>query len=434
MKNYHVAIIGSGSTYTPEIIDGLISHWDSLPLSSLRLMDIDERKRTIVGGLCKRMLDHAGKQCEFILTDNLDEALQGADFVLTQIRVGKLPARVLDETIPLKYGLIGQETTGIGGFFKALRTIPVILDIARRMERLCPEAFLINFTNPSGIVTQALQEHSCIRSIGLCNVPINMVDDLREKLGAEKLEVQYLGLNHLSWITGAIADGVDQSARVLEEGMNTAAMRNIKASGFSPRCIATAGGIPSSYLEYYYNRDRKLADEKAAEKCRGEVCIEIEEGLLKDYANPALCTKPEGLDKRGGAKYSLAAVTLMDAIANDKQEVHIVNIRNNGALSFMEESDVVEIPCRVGKTGATPLPIPRFSNRHIIELMRTVKAYECHTVNAAITGDEQEAMRALLIHPLLGDFETSYACFQELKTAHRAYLPQFSYNAPQSGK
>ncbi|HRT81522.1 MAG TPA: 6-phospho-beta-glucosidase, partial [Oscillospiraceae bacterium] len=197
MKEINVAVIGSGSTYCPELVDGFIKAQGSLKLKRLALMDIDERKRTIVGNLCVRMLNKAGVDCEVLMTEDLDEALAGADFVVTQIRVGKFPARHLDETIPLKYGLIGQETTGIGGFFKALRTIPVMKNICEKIEEICPDAWLINFTNPSGIISEFVLNHTNVKCMGLCNVPINMIDDTKEVTG-EDSEITYLGLNHLS--------------------------------------------------------------------------------------------------------------------------------------------------------------------------------------------------------------------------------------------
>lgn len=424
-KEYILAVIGSGSTYTPELIDGIIARRDSLPIGKIRLMDIDARKREIVGGLCKRMIAAAGMQCELTLTDDLDTALAGADFVVTQIRVGRLAARILDEKIPNQYGLIGQETTGIGGFFKALRTIPVMLHIARRMEELCPAAFLVNFTNPSGIITQAVSDYSPIRVIGLCNVPINMVDNLKANLGLEQAEMQYVGLNHLSWITKIESGGRDYLPEALEKGIHAEPMKNIRASGFSRECLLAAGGIPSSYLEYFYNRGRMLREEQESSKCRGEVCMELEEELLEIYGNSALHVKPPQLDARGGAKYSLAAISLMNAIANDRHETHIVGVKNGGTLPFMEPGDIIEVACAVDAEGAHPLPISDFSNRHIMEMMQTVKAYERHTVRAAVTGDEQEALRALMIHPLVGDFHTAKACFEEMKQAHRPYLPAF---------
>jgi len=424
MKTYTLAVIGSGSTYTPELVDGLIKARATLPLKRIAFMDIDDRKREIVGGLCLRQLRAAGMDCEAILTGDLDEALRGADFVVTQIRVGKLPARHLDETIPLKYGLIGQETTGIGGFFKALRTIPVMAHICARMEALCPNAWLINFTNPSGIVTEFVLNHTKVKCIGLCNVPINMLDDTLEEAGPD-CDITYLGLNHLSWITSVKRDGVDILPEMLEKGFSAKVMENIQDDGFTLECLRAVGGIPSSYLQYYYSRDAKLKHLLAEEKSRAQVCMEIEEQLLEMYQDEAITEKPALLDKRGGHKYSLAAVSLIDSIANDKRDVQVVNILNRGALPFMEDNDAVELAAVIGSDGAEAVPVEHSWNDHMSGLMRAVKTYERYTVRAAVTGSEADAMRALLAHPLVGDWEKALACFNEMKEAHRAHLPQF---------
>ncbi|MBO7744636.1 6-phospho-beta-glucosidase [Paenibacillus sp. MWE-103] len=420
-----IAIIGSGSTYTPELIEGMIKRKAVLPIGELVLMDIDERKLRIVGELCERMIAAADMPCRVIRTQDLDEALRGADFVLGQIRVGKLPARVLDEKIPLKYGLIGQETCGIGGFFKAMRTIPVMLHVAERMKALCPDAWLINFSNPAGIITEAILNHTDIKMLGLCNVPYNMFKSIRESLGLDHPNIEYVGLNHLSWITGIEQDGKDYLKSALEMGLNGETMKNIPASGFGKELIRMAGAIPSSYLEYYYFQDKKLQIVKDMELSRGEKCIQIEEELLGIYADAELHSKPELLASRGGANYSEVAISLVDAIHNDKREVHVVNLLNNGALGFMRDDDAVEVCAVVGKDGAKPIRIETFDNPHIIDYMRMVKAYERETVAAAVSGDEDAAMRALLMNPLVGDYNAARGAFDELKEAHKAYLPQF---------
>ncbi len=424
MKQINVAVIGSGSTYCPELVDGFIKAADSLRLNKLSLMDIDERKRTIVGGLCERMLKNANIDCEVIMTDSLDIALKDADFVVTQIRVGKLPARHLDETIPLKYDLIGQETTGIGGFFKALRTIPVMAEICKKIEEVCPKAWLVNFTNPSGIISEFVQNYTNVKNIGLCNVPINMVDDVKAAVG-EKADITYVGLNHLSWITSVKVNGKQQLDRLFDEGFAPEVMANIKDDGFDIECLRAAGGFPSSYLQYFYNRIEKLRYLKESDESRAEVCMEIEEDLLELYSDESVITKPALLDLRGGHKYSLAAVSLIDSIANDKKDVHIVNIKNNGALEFMDDDDIVEIAAVIGKDGAVPIPVDISGNRHIIGLMRIVKEYEKLTVDAGRLGDDKAALNALMLHPLVGDFENSKSCYEEMKQAHKEYLPQF---------
>ena len=425
MSNLKLTIIGAGSTYTPELIEGVIERSANLPVTEIALMDIDKRKLEIVGGLCKRMIEKAGLKTDVILTMDLNEALERADFVLSQIRVGKLACRILDEKIPLKYGFIGQETTGIGGFFKALRTIPALLNITKQMETICPEAWLINFSNPSGILAQALQNYTKIKTIGLCNVPINMIAGVEKSLGETNLDIEYVGLNHLSYITGVKKEGIDLLGDALLQGVNGQGMKNIPLQGFSSELIQTIGAIPSSYLEYFYYRDDKLKHLMEEEKCRGEVCLDIEERLLTLYQDENLSVKPKELENRGGARYSEAAISLVDAIYNDKQEVHVVNTLNQGALEFMADDDSVEISAVIGKNGVRPIQIKGFQNKHIMELMKTVKAYERHTVEAAIHGDEAEAMQALLIHPLVGDYNKGRACFNEMKQAHKVYLPQF---------
>lgn len=424
MKNINVTVIGSGSTYCPELVDGFIKAKDSLCLKRLVLMDIDERKRTIVGSLCVRQLKKAGLDTEVVMTDELEPSLVGADFVVTQIRVGKLHARYLDETIPLKYNLIGQETTGIGGFFKALRTIPAMAEICAAIEKICPQAWLINFTNPSGIISEYIQNHTNVKSVGLCNVPINMIDDVKAATG-EDAEIVYLGLNHLSWITSVKKDGVELIDKLFDEGFAPAVMANIQDDGFDIDCLRAAGGVPSSYLQYYYCREAKLKHLLEGDKCRAEVCMEIEEDLLKMYSDENLVEKPALLDLRGGHKYSLAAVSLIDSIANDKNDVHVVNIKNEGTLDFMADDDIVEIAARVGKDGCKPVPVPHTDNRHIIGLMRIVKEYEKLTVEAGMNGDDTAALNALMLHPLVGDFANAKACYEEMKTAHKEHLPQF---------
>ena len=418
MRDLKIAVIGSGSTYSPEIFEGIIKRRDSLSVKKIALMDIDERKLSIVGGLIERMVKASGMDAEIIKTTDLDTALDGADYVLAQIRVGRLPARVLDERIPLKHGLIGQETTGIGGFFKGLRTIPEILKIARRMEVLCPNATLINFSNPSGLVAEAVQNNSKIRMVGLCNIPINMFTDAKKQLG-DDIDITYLGLNHLSWITSIKKDGKE----ILPDVLSTYKDGDVD-NKFFPYCK----GIPCGYLNYYYRTRERLAEleEAAKTKTRGEECMEIEERLLEMFSDVGLYTKPEELNKRGGALYSEAAVSLLNAIENDLNEIHVINVMNNGTLPWMADDDVVEVKTIVNRNQFIPIPIRGFDNPHICELMRTVKAYEKHAARAALTGDRDEAIRALMIHPLIGDFNVANACFDEMLEAHKRYLPQFN--------
>jgi 6-phospho-beta-glucosidase len=252
-----------------------------------------------------------------------------------------------------------------------------------------------------------------------------MIDDVKAAVGKDA-DITYVGLNHLSWITSVKVKGEEQLNRLFEEGFAPEVMANIKDDGFSIECLKAAGGFPSSYLQYFYNRTEKLRHLKESDESRAEVCMEIEEDLLKLYSDESVITKPALLDLRGGHKYSLAAVSLIDSIANDKKDVHIVNIKNNGALSYMDDDDIVEIAAVVGKDGAVPIPADILGNRHIIGLMRIVKEYEKLTVDAGRTGNDEAALNALMLHPLVGDFENAKACFEEMKQAHKEYLPQFS--------
>ena len=426
MKEITVAVIGSGSTYCPELVDGFLKAQDTLKLKKISFMDIDERKRNIVGNLCIRMLEKAGVDCEVVITDDVDTALQGADFVVTQIRVGKLPARHLDESIPKKYGLIGQETTGIGGMFKALRTIPVIKHICDRIEAICPDAWLINFTNPSGIITEFVLNHTNVKNIGLCNVPIDMLDDVKEITG-EDVDIEYVGLNHLSWITSVKKDGEELLPGLIESGFSPKVMANIKDDGFDLECLKAVQGLPSSYLQYYYCREAKLEHQRTDEKTRAQVCMEIEEQLLEMYSNEELCIKPALLDKRGGHKYSLAAVSLINSLANDVNDIQVVNVKNNGTLDFLDDDAIIEAPSIIGADGAKPIKVENFTNQHIIALMRVVKAYEKFTVEAATTGSDEAAIKGLLVHPLVGDWEKATKCYAEMKEAHKDFLPEFEF-------
>lgn len=420
-----IAIIGAGSTYTPEVIEGIIKRKDHLPVSKLVLMDIDHRKLQIVGEFVQRMVGHAMPSIQVRMTGDLDDALSGASFVLGQIRVGRLPARHLDETIPLKHGLIGQETTGIGGFFNGLRAIPQLLHIARRMEKFCPGAWLINFSNPSGMAAEALCRYSQAKTIGLCNIPINTLADMRKAVGDPNAIVETVGLNHMSYVTSVISHGVECLPELIEKGYCGEKPPNLPVSGFSTECLKACGGIPNGYLLYYYEREKQLGRLRKAEKTRAQICMEIEEQLLELYQDTALYEKPELLNRRGGHLYSEAAVALIDSLYNDLKDIHTVNTPNGGVLPYLDPADVAEIACVVDHNGPHPLNVNKQGTPHMIQMIQTVKAYERMAVDAAVTGDRTLALAALMSHPLIGDFSIAQACFEELLEAHKIYLPQF---------
>ena len=419
-KKIKVVVIGAGSTYTPELIGGLIRKREQLDLCELALMDIDAERLEIVGNMAKRMLIAEGIDWPVRFYEGYN-CVAGADYVITQIRVGKMAARINDEKIPLKYGMIGQETCGMGGFFKAMRTIPVLYKIADKMQELCPNAIMINFTNPSGIVAQALLRKP-IRSVGLCNCPYAMEKSVKETLGLEDAQIEYVGLNHLSWLTAIRSGGVDYLDRALKSGVNSVAMKNIPANGFDSEILQAVRGIPSTYLEYYYFKFDKLKKLQGEKLTRGEVCLALETELLKKYRNPALTVKPAELEQRGGAYYSTVAVELLEAIENDRKTRHVVNVRNDGAFPFMAPDDVVECGAIVGREEIRPLPIGNFDNEHIIGLMSVMKNYENLAVEAVVTGDRQTAIAALLLNPLCGDYHSVSACYDEMRQVNREFL------------
>ena len=418
MRELKAAIIGAGSTYTPELIEGFINRQESLNFEAFYLMDIDKEKLNVVGALAGRMLSSKGFKGNLVLTQDLNEAITGADYIFAQIRVGGLAARIRDEKIPLKHGLLGQETTGAGGFMNALRTVPVMLDIARRIEKLAPEAWLINFSNPSGIVAEALLNHTKVKMIGLCNCFVNMYASISESLGTENFNYEYVGLNHLSWVTSVTVNGVN----VLEQLEKSTSMKNIPDLDYDKPLLAALPAIPSSYLSYFYLRDEQLKKCLKAEKTRGEICVEIEDALMEQYKNPGLSVKPKELAERGGALYSTAAVSVADAIENNKNEFHVVGVKNNGAFPFMDDSDVVEAKCLVNRQGAAPIAVNGPVSPYIQGLMQAVKAYEKLTVSAAVNSSREDALAALMVHPLIGDYNKAKAVLDDMLEANADFL------------
>jgi len=423
MRELKAAVIGAGSTYTPELIEGFINRRDSLNFKTFYLMDIDREKLKIVGGLAERMLLSSGFKGRLVLTGDLDEAISGADYICAQIRVGGMAARIRDEKIPLKYGLLGQETTGAGGFMNALRTVPVMLDIGRRIEKLAPDAWLINFSNPSGIIAEALLNHTNIKMIGLCNCFINMHANLAKNLGTMNFDYEYVGLNHLSWVTSVTVNGEDVLPRLLK--FKGTEMKNIPGVEYDEELYKAIPAIPSSYLSYFYLRDEQLQKCLKAEKTRGEVCVELERSMVEQYSDLSLKSKPKELEKRGGALYSTAAVSVIDAIENDKNEYQVVNVKNLNALSFMGRDDVIECKCLVNRNGASPVEIKNFDRPFIEGLMQGVKAYEKLTVRAALNGSKNDALAALMVHPLIGDYQRARAVLDEMIEANIDFLPEF---------
>ncbi len=434
-RGLKIATIGGGSSYTPELIEGFIKRYDSLPVKDIYLVDIDAgmKKLQTVTALAKRMVEKAGIDLQIHATTDRTEALTDADFVTTQFRVGLLDARIRDERIPLRYGRIGQETTGAGGFAKALRSIPVILDICHDMEKLCPEAWLINFANPSGILTEAALNHSSIRTIGLCNCPINMAHDMAEKFACSEEDVfcDFVGINHLVWAKRILVKGKDVTAEAIEKLCDASAkevMANIPEIHYDPAFLRSLGMVPVSYLKYYYMQPEMLAEctrAAAEEGCRAEVIKQVEADLFKLYENPSLDVKPPQLAKRGGARYSDAACSLIDSIFNNKKDIQTVNVLNNGANTDLPDNASIERNCVIDRDGAHPLSIGRTPLK-IRGLLQNVKAYEQLTIDAAVNGDYDCALQALAIHPLVGSATVAKQILDDILAENRPYLPQFN--------
>lgn len=395
-----IAVIGSGSTYTPELAEGLIAHCDEIGLKTVALMDIDRERLEIVGRLVQRMVARAGNPFEVVLTTSMKEAVSGAGFVLTQIRVGGQKARHDDTLICLEEDIIGQETTGPAGFAKALRTIPVLLDICAEMRRSSPDAWLINFTNPAGIVTEAVLKYGGVRAIGLCNSPIGTQMHIARKFGVshEAVDLDYVGLNHLSWVRKIWVNGKDVSDQFLPHKPYVPA--NIPEMALSDEFLSALNMLPNSYLNYFYLTAENLAHLKSREKTRAQQVMEIEETLLEKYKDPNLQEKPEELSKRGGAYYSTVAVSLIRAITTNSGSRHIVNVQNNGATPDLPDDVVIEVTATVDGRGAHPLLVGKIEPE-IRGLIQHVKAYEELTVEAAVHNDYDQALLALVNNPLV---------------------------------
>jgi len=389
-----VAVVGGGSTYTPELVSGL----SRLDVSEFVLHDIDPERREVVGGLARRMLDRQGYAGSLDVTDDLDRAVAGADFVLIQIRVGGQGARLADETFPLPCGCIGQETTGAGGLAKALRTVPVILEIAERV-RETSDAWIVDFTNPVGIVTRALLDHGH-RAIGLCNVAIGFQRRWAAGLGVEasRVVVDQVGLNHLTWVRRVLFDGRDVLPEILaEQGDELAAELDLPR-----RLLDELGVVPSYYLRYFYAHDEVLREQLNGVP-RAQTVAEIERELLQMYRDPALVEKPALLEQRGGAFYSEAALGLVASLVSGDGAVHEVDIRNNGTLAGLADDDVVEVPARVTRAGAEPLAQPPLAPE-LLGLTQHVAAYERLALQAALSREPLDVKKALLAHPLIGQY------------------------------
>lgn len=436
-KGIKIVTIGGGSSYTPELVEGFIKRYNELPIRELWLVDIEEGKEKldIVGNLAKRMVEKAELPMEVHLTLDRREALKDADFVTTQMRVGLLDARVKDERIPLSYGVIGQETNGAGGMFKALRTIPVILDIDKDMSELCPDAWLINFTNPAGMVTEALMRYGTRKNgkyIGLCNVPIGMEMAAAKVLNVEHkdLEMTFAGLNHMVFGTKVSVKGEDKTDELIEalaKGEIGQIVKNISDFSWNAEFIRGLGVMPCPYHKYYFQRDKMLGEELkefSKGKTRAEVVKGVEKDLFDLYKDPNLAIKPPQLEKRGGAYYSDAACRLINSIYNDKRDIQPVDTINNGAIKGIDNDSAVEVSCVITKDGPKPVEIGELPIA-VRGLIQEIKTFERLVIEAAVEGNYEKAVLALTVNPLVASDALAKILVDELLEAHKDYLPQF---------
>ncbi|MBN1886996.1 MAG: 6-phospho-beta-glucosidase [Thermoflexales bacterium] len=426
-----VAVIGGGSSYTPELICGFLERTRTFPLAELWLVDISQERLNIVGKFAQRMVAARGAPFSVHLSTDQREAIRGASYVTTQLRVGGMAARREDEYLGRRHGLVGQETTGVGGMAKALRTIPVILKVAQDIRELAPGAMLVNFTNPAGLVTEALSRYAPeVTAVGVCNVPITAKMGMLElldkrhglKLDPQQVELKTLGLNHLSWHSGLSVDGQDLWPQVFAGFL--AELEEADEPEWDLATIKTLQLVPNYYLKYYYYTGQMVAKQAKWPPSRAEEVMALEKDLLAQYAQPDRSEPPQDLIERGGAYYSTVATQLLNAHYNDLGETHVVNTPHGGAVAGWPADWVMEMPCLLDKQGVHPIPTEPLPLA-CFGLIAHVKAYEILTAEAAVNGERAAAYQALLAHPLGPSAERVQAVLDDMLETNREHLPQF---------
>jgi 6-phospho-beta-glucosidase len=423
-----IAVVGGGSTYTPELIEGFARRAGVLAVDELVLHDIAPDRLDVVGGLARRILAKQEFPGRLVTTTSLESAVEGAGAVLVQLRVGGQQARLVDETLPGRFGLLGQETTGPGGFAKALRTVPVVLGIADTVRKLArPDAWIVDFTNPVGIVTRALLDAGH-RAIGLCNSAIGFQRRLAGIVGVspDRVRLDHAGLNHLTWIRQVLVDGVDRLPELLDS--DAAVGELTEDTGLPADLLRTLHAIPSYYLHYFYCTDEAVHAQRSGRQ-RAEEVLEIERTLLAMYADPALDRKPELLEKRGGAYYSEAAAALVTSLLTGDGAHHYVDVRNDGTIAGLPDEAVVEVPALVDTEGPHPVRVAPLAPE-MLGLVQAVTGYEVLAIEAARTGDRDTALRALVANPLVRQWSLAVPMLDALLDANRPYLPRFFAGSP----
>ncbi len=431
MKPVKMAVIGGGSSYTPELLEGIINNQDVLHVSEVWLVDTAEGKEklAIIENLARRMVQKANRRIKIVATLDRRDAIKDASYVISQIRVGQLNMRRNDEYISIKHGVIGQETTGAGGFMKALRTIPVMLDICRDIEELAPDAWLLNFTNPAGVITEAILKHSNVKVVGLCNNPINFYKKFAAayNVDMEDVSINFTGINHLIWITDLYIKGQSKLEDVLTGKSETYEAKNIPSFGWDTSFLQSLRAIPCGYHKYYYQTDqilKKQLDQFKNNETRADKVQKVEKELFEIYKDPNVQEKPDALEQRGGAYYSEAAINLIKSIHLNTKKVHTLNVRNNGTITCLPDDVSIEVNCVVESHQITPLQVGSVPPQ-IRGLLQNVKAYEELTVAAAVSGDRGMALQALTLHPLIPSSDRANRILDEMLEVNRQYLPQF---------
>jgi 6-phospho-beta-glucosidase len=424
-----LAVIGGGSTYTPELIDGVIKRHARLPITHIHLVDIEPTKLAIIAAFAKRMISAAQLDIEIEYGTDLRKGVRGASFVVSQFRVGTQAARHRDELLGRKYGLVGQETVGVGGFAKALRTIPVALNVARTIVEEAPHAILLNFTNPAGLITQTiLQEVPQLTTIGLCNVPWNTRIEVAEAMGvsADEVSFDYVGLNHLSWIRGVEVNGKDRSLEAIKafRGLTIDKAKPGDSPAWTQSSIDMLQAIPNYYLLYYYS-EKEWIEYQSKNPTRASEVMKIEEILIEKFKDESLVTKPEELMQRGGAYYSDSAAELMADIHSNAGTTHIVNTLNNGAVPGFPDDAVMELPAIISSSGASSIKTTAMRG-DIDALVRTVKDFELLTIQAAVHGEEDCALRALIANPIGPDISQARELWADLKKDNAGMIGVFN--------
>jgi 6-phospho-beta-glucosidase len=425
-----VTVIGAGSSYTPELFADLAAETEPLDVEQVVLMDASAERAAFVAGVSEKLVKDSGQNIRVTWTANLEEAVRWADFVILQFRVGGLAARVRDEKLPMELGMVGNETAGAGGFVCALRTIAATLDIARAIERLAPDAWVFNLSNPAGIVTETLLKNTTLKALGFCNIPINTTYALAEVLGVspDKVQLDSFGLNHLSWVRRVIVDGQERLQPIIAETCDADSIlyrRGLVDDFMEPEFFRTLAMIPSWYVRYFYFPEQTLEEDRREGHSKGEIDMQREARLHEIYSTTGYDDEARHiLSSKGGAQYYLPVLQAIRAILNDSGDVVVADVRNGSALSDLPANVCVEVPARIYRDRAEPLPVGAMP-LSVRGLVQTVKAYEELTIQAALTGSREIAIEALMANPLIGSFGKAHRFFSQVLENERQYIPQF---------